>query len=768
MSLLDRFRSPLVPETRAMVPVVERRDPSAATTPLSYQTVGAPMIPDWDADGAVRLGYLSNVVVYRCVQVIAETIASCPFRAGPDPDKPTKYNPRARLAQLLGPPPDGPNVETAAEDFFSWSIAQYLVTGRFAWELELGGRDQIVALWPLVSAKLKAIPSEGGTDWFRAFEYGRQDQPKKLRPDQVFYHWQPSLNDWRQPESALQAARLDISVAVMQDRYDYAFLRNDARPASVIVHEAFAERAEQDAWRDQWRGVYAGPDNAGKPLFLETDPDGATPDKALFIQSLGLTQRDAEFAKRYEAKLRGICIGLGVPFSKLDASGRTFDNAGQEDRTWWTTRILPLLRKFQNRINIKLAPRLGSEVGWFDISKVEALQPAKRYQDVGLPALVSGGIATQNEARAELGLPSVAGGDTLVDPMAVALASTGVASQPDPAATAQNIVDAANELITAQVTDAIGRAIVAAEARHPAPIVDQELRRLRVWRAVDAQARALERTWERRWRAEFRRQEEATIRRLRGKRGRQALGEQRAAPDPSKVFDPGFWQDEATELASGLYEAVFAVGGARLAERFGLAFDIEAPYAQRFITSRAKRLAGQVTDTTYESIKAQLAQGVGLGEDIDALAARVRHVFAVASDSRATTIARTEVISAFNGSATEVAREVGGDVIGGQEWIATRDARVRATHADADGQVVGLDELFNVGGFDIDYPGGDGPAEEVVNCRCTVAFLTPEEMEGRAKAIKVRHVPLDTVQALAVRVALGQIEPRKAVAELAA
>lgn len=779
MALRDRLglRSPLQaqlaqPPTRSVV-VRERRDPTAATMPLSYQTTGAPMVPEWDAGQAYRWAYIANVWVYACVRALATDLAGLPFRAGADPDKPNDFNPNARLAQLLGPPPNGPAPKLSARRLWAWSIAQRLVTGRFAWELEQNPRGEIAALWPLVSDRLKAIPSDRGTEWFRAFEYGRADRPARLRPEQVFYAWNPSQNDFRQPESALQAARLDISVAVMQDRYDYAFLRNDARPAAVVVTEQFAEREEFDAFKDEFRGEYGGPDNAGKTAFLEAVGGGDEGVAgAIAVHTLGLSQKDAAFIERYESKVRGICVALGVPMSRLDASGRTFSNADAEGVHYWTG-VRNLALDLQDDVNLDLAPRLGSEVGWFDFSGVKALQEPAKYQQVGLPALVSGGILTQNEGRAEIGKPPVPGGDSLVDPMAAALASTGVASQPDPVATAQAIVAAANELITAQVTDAIGtatsRAVEAAEARHPAPVVDHEVRRSRIWRAVDAQARALERNWERRWRGEFARQEAATIKRLTGKRGRQALGEVRdAVPDPSGVFDATYWRSEAFDLAQGLYEAVFAVGGARLAERFGLAFDIEAPYAQAFISTRANRLAGQVTETTYEAIKEQLRDGVLAGDDIDTLAARIRGVFEVAQ-SRATTIARTEVISAFNGSATEVALNLGADLVGGQEWIATRDARVRASHADADGQVVALDQPFDVGGWSIDYPGGDGPADETVNCRCTVAFLTPEEMAGRAKpGSEVRMVDVAAVQRLAIRLARGQIETTEAVAELAA
>jgi hypothetical protein len=49
------------------------------------------------------------------------------------------------------------------------------------------------------------------------------------------------------------------------------------------------------------------------------------------------------------------------------------------------------------------------------------------------------------------------------------------------------------------------------------------------------------------------------------------------------------------------------------------------------------------------------------------------------------------------------------------------DGNERDTHTGADGQTVGTDETFTVGGATWKYPGDDMlPPEERINCRCTV------------------------------------------------
>jgi len=57
-----------------------------------------------------------------------------------------------------------------------------------------------------------------------------------------------------------------------------------------------------------------------------------------------------------------------------------------------------------------------------------------------------------------------------------------------------------------------------------------------------------------------------------------------------------------------------------------------------------------VNDTTYDAITSAIDAGNAAGESIPQIADRIQAVFDDASDSRAATIARTEVISAYNGS----------------------------------------------------------------------------------------------------------------------
>lgn len=731
-----------LPESRSMVQR-ERRDPKVATQRVGYFSKGLPMPAEWDAESAFRYAYLSNIVVYRCVQIISETLASCPFRVGKDADRPMDYNPDAPLAQLLSPPPLGPNPEMAAFDLIANGVAQFLVSGRMGWEIELGDDNETpIALWPLAAQHLRAIPSERGNKYFAGFEYGQPGDAKKLKEDQVFYHWKPALTDIRQPESALQAARLDISVAVMQDRYDYAFLNNNATPAAIMVVNEFETREEFIAFKEQINSEYGGPSNAGRTLIAEAtaDEEGEFKNKSIEVEQLGLSQKDAEFIKRHEQKFRNIAIALGVQWSKMDASGRTYDNAESEEKSFWQNTMIPHMVRLQNRINIKLAPRLGSEIGWFDTSHIEVLKPNKKFTQVSAKDAV-GVFASLDEVRDDAGL-APAEDDVKAD-----LLKASVVEE------AEEVVKAEPARVKVEFTapEPIDKRALADHVKETIQVpISREVRRTKILKKVDKQAQLREKRWQQKFRKLFARQEKAVLDRLEGKRGRQAL--QRGKDEPvTAMFDPDFWLNETRELAEELYGDLYELGAQRILDTFmrqkrdvfesiDYDFGIDSAGARAFVEARALRLAGQVTDTTYDAIKEALSEGIAEGEGIPKLAARIKEVFAEANSSRAEMIARTEVLRGYNESANDVAKSLPNDVVGGKEWIGEGSNDVCT---ELNGRLALIGETFE--GYDTP------PAHP--RCRCTVAFLTPEEMQAAGYAPR-SAIPLKDVQKVLTRIAL--------------
>lgn len=93
---------------------------------------------------------------------------------------------------------------------------------------------------------------------------------------------------------------------------------------------------------------------------------------------------------------------------------------------------------------------------------------------------------------------------------------------------------------------------------------------------------------------------------------------------------------------------------------------------------------------------------------------------------RGETIARTEGLASLHAAQYEALRQLvdSGKVRADQVkrvWDATGDRKTRRAHAIADGQTVGLEEDFTVGGRSMRYPGDPrGGPQNVINCRCAI------------------------------------------------
>lgn len=662
-----------------------QRDPQAATTLASYQGIGMPQIPAWNAEDAYNKAYIINAFVYAAVKAVATDLSSLPFRAHSDlPEDPAQnhdFDKTAPLAKLLGPPPFGPAPKLSSRRLWSWTVAQRIITGRSGWEIEQTAGGQPLAFWPLTSARLFAIPSQGGTEWFQGFRYSTQTSNassqvsyRSLTNDEVFYSWIPSQNDFRQPESPLQAARIPIDLAVLIDRYDHAFIRNDATPSLLVTHQAIDDRNDRDAWRNQFRSDHTGVSKAGSTVFNEVEPDeNGQVVGTIAVERLGMSQRDAQMAQRYATSIQAIMVAIGVPLSRLmDSSGRTFANGDVEYVNYWTSTIKPIAVDLADDVNSQLAPRLGGQFGWFDMSDVAALKgpDTKNFAVTGLPSLRDNGIISPAWAAEQLGAPT-----------------DGLSTTPErflqPGGTSSQLSAPASNL-RAKVVKSAGRKVGTVEA-----------------------------SWKRQFDNLFDRQAASVVSKLSSSRGSRAIRDN----DPSQVFDDATWATETYKVIDGLNSDIANQAIDHVVTTLDHSGDINHQLltsdVQKSLAHGALKASKEITATTKTKIGRQLSEGVAKGEGIPDLAKRVRTVFDDAKAYRSEMIARTEVNGAFNKATLETAKGLGPAVVSTKQWLATSDGRTRPEHAAADGQTRSLMEAFNVGGSALQEPSEP-------NCRCTI------------------------------------------------
>jgi len=199
----------------------------------------------------------------------------------------------------------------------------------------------------------------------------------------------------------------------------------------------------------------------------------------------------------------------------------------------------------------------------------------------------------------------------------------------------------------------------------------------------------------------------------------------------------GAGADNWRRLLIPVLEAVIVEQATHLNATFGMSFDVRQLLAEDWFAEYALTFTDPITATTEEQLTAMFQEALAQGYSIPDMEKALNTLFDQWINSGVTDpidryfavnrlppwrlemIARTETIRASNAGAYHLYRNWG--VVAQKEWLAAVDDRTRDTHLEANGQVVGLDEPFNVGGAPLMYPGDpNGPLGEVVNCRCVV------------------------------------------------
>lgn len=242
----------------------------------------------------------------------------------------------------------------------------------------------------------------------------------------------------------------------------------------------------------------------------------------------------------------------------------------------------------------------------------------------------------------------------------------------------------------------------------------------------------------------YARQRDVVIARLRGKQARKGTRhwtysdprDQRPtelkAVDVDRVLDPARWRTEIEADAEEIVLTIFEGAMTDTAEDLGaqgLDLSLEQPDLQDAIRERIARIMSS-TEARAEQVRRVIMDLDSTDADLEEIVEQVRGTY----DQRrvwAETTARTETTGAVNGGSFEAAKRAG---VTHKQWLSSRDDRVRETHDEggADGQTVPLLLPFLVGGFPLMYPGDPlGPAQEVINCRCTMLFDREVERDER-------------------------------------
>ncbi|MEW1677817.1 phage portal protein [Streptomyces noursei] len=349
----------------------------------------------WDLDRVVTEGYERGVWVFKAVDIIGRHASRLPLEIGRNLTEEGEFEatfPDHPLLRLLN---GQANPLETGQMFRKRLSAQILLSKRGAFvEVTRSRAGTITRLDLLPPDRVLPIPDPKG-DYLSHFELTtREGVIRELAPERVRWIREPHPTDPFSGITPLEAAGLSVDLDHLSRMYNVQFIRNDARPGGVIAVDA-ATLSPQEMDRLESRFL-PGSDYAGHLSVIGAGPGGMN-----YVDTAS-KPRDMNYEHAAANAKVEILAAFGVPESVVgNASGRTFDNAEQEELGFWLHTELGHLELIAGAFEKDAGEDLRLR---YDTSTVEVLELPRRQRRAEAREEWTAGLISIDEYRKLAGL----------------------------------------------------------------------------------------------------------------------------------------------------------------------------------------------------------------------------------------------------------------------------------------------------------------------------------------------------------------------------
>lgn len=344
----------------------------------------------WDMDRVITEGYERVVWVFKAVDTIGKHASRLPLELGRGLTEEGEFEetfPDHPLLRLLN---GQANPLETGPMFRKRLSAQLLLSKRGAFVEKTRSRaGTLTRLDLLPPDRVLPIPDPKG-DYLSHFEFTtREGVIRELPPERVLWIRDPHPTDPFSGVTPLEAAGISVDLDHLSRLYNVTFIKNDARPGGVIAVDATSLNP-QEIDRLESRFL-PGSEFAGHMSVIAAGPGGMNyVDTAAKPRDMNYEHASAN------AKLE-ILAAFGVPESVTgNASGRTFDNAEQEELGFWLHTELGHLELIANAFEKDAGDDMRLR---YDTSTVEVLELPRRKRRAEAREEWNAGLISIDEYR---------------------------------------------------------------------------------------------------------------------------------------------------------------------------------------------------------------------------------------------------------------------------------------------------------------------------------------------------------------------------------
>jgi len=232
---------------------------------------------------------MQMTAVYSCVRILAEAVAGLPLHL-------YRYTESGGKEKAIDHPlylllHDEPNPEMSSFVFRETLMTHLLLWGNAYAQIIRNGKNEVVALYPLMPNKMSVDRDEHGQLYY-TYQRSNEEAPTMkgssviLKPSDVLHI--PGLGfDGLVGYSPIAMAKNAIGMAIACEEFGAKFFANGAAPSGVLEHPGTIK--DPSRVREAWQSQFGGSSNSGKVAVLEEGmkytPISISPEQAQFLET---------------------------------------------------------------------------------------------------------------------------------------------------------------------------------------------------------------------------------------------------------------------------------------------------------------------------------------------------------------------------------------------------------------------------------------------------------------------------------------------------
>ena len=690
-------------------------------------------------------GYETNALVRAAIDYRSEAALTAPLRAYTGTrDNPTPLPYDSDLARLL----DRPNRWQSQAELLMMALGYFPLTGNAYILLDRDLDDTVRGMYCLRPDKVEIILEETRDNplgyTLKGYAYFPTQSKRDvigIPPADMMHIKSPNFSDAQAGLAPgtppLRAAARIVDVDNAYTSYLKIFFERGAVPSGILTYSQPISGQVANEVEEKFTEKFGGFTKWIRPLV--TGPDAKWERLGVSFEEMNAEGLDM----RNEVR---ILSALGVPpilvGSRVGLMRSTYSNYEEARKAFWQDKQIPLLRLFESEFRYYLRGEDG-EFAKFDLAEVPALEELRRHRVAEIREAWQSSAATRSEYRAVLGLT--------VDERDEVYRASGnvlfIPANPEVEESEEGAAEAIEE------EDDDRKALPGPQVKASAYLPEF---RKRLYKQIDGTALEWETEAAQAAAEAFDLDKRAVMAVVMATRTKAYERKQTPDWEESAAEVEAYFADESGQNWSAvlipILSGVVLQQAEQLSREFGRAFDADELLASQWFADYVATFADPITVTSWEEMAVLFAEAQNEGwsieqmtENLDTLfqqwiqgdqrrrlegmteEERQRQYFAEERlpPYRRELIARDQTLRASNAGNFALYQQWGVDE---KEWLATLDGRVRDAHAAADGQVVPMDEPFDVGGELMMYPGDSSLGASlgnVIQCRCTTIPVIP-------------------------------------------